>query len=25
VFGALYVAFALAVAATWWRFPPRRR
>jgi hypothetical protein len=25
VFGALYVGFALAVAATWWRFPPRRR
>jgi Protein of Unknown function (DUF2784) len=24
VFTAIYVAFGLAVAATWWRFPPRR-
>ena len=24
VFTALYVAFGLVVAATWWRFPPRR-
>ena len=25
VFGAIYVAFALVVAWTWWRFPPRRK
>jgi hypothetical protein len=25
VFTALYVGFGLLVAATWWRFPPRRR
>jgi hypothetical protein len=25
VFDAMYVGFALLVAATWWRHPPRRR
>jgi hypothetical protein len=25
VFAAAYTLFALAVAAAWWRFPPRRR
>ena len=25
VFTGLYVGFALLVAATWWRYPPRRR
>jgi hypothetical protein len=25
VFTTIYVAFGLLVAATWWRFPPRRR
>lgn len=25
VFTAVYTAFGLAVAAAWWRFPPRRR
>jgi polyferredoxin len=25
VFNAIYVAFGALVAATWWRFPPRRK
>jgi polyferredoxin len=25
VFTTIYIAFGLLVAATWWRFPPRRR